>query len=150
MDFIKGVLPMKPNYKNLGFSNCMGNKLRMEVERQLNEDLTCYGITYDEYRYDWSESCIEGHRVAYLDGDVENFSGISVFNDNDEIVVDGWMEFIYEPHENIFIAYWEYLDKYQHGEEIEVKGNGGIPRHIFEKLPNNLKDKYKSKSVMLE
>ena len=33
-----------PDYKNLGFSETMGQKLREEVERQLIDDLRNYGI----------------------------------------------------------------------------------------------------------
>ncbi|WP_180349995.1 hypothetical protein [Bacillus sp. D386] len=50
---------MKPNYTDLGFADKMGPKLRMLVEKQLCDDLRFYGITANEFKFDWSESCIE-------------------------------------------------------------------------------------------
>ncbi|SFD72834.1 hypothetical protein SAMN05216378_1166 [Paenibacillus catalpae] len=107
---------MKPDSKNLSFADCMGEKLKSEVVRQLSEDLKFYGIIQSEYRFDWSDCCIEGHLTKYLDGAVENFSNIMVFNANDELIADGWMEFIHE--DDIFIAYWEFLDKFQGGQDM--------------------------------
>ncbi|OKP99310.1 hypothetical protein [Paenibacillus sp. P46E] len=132
---------MKPDYINLSFADCMGINLRAEVERQLSEDLKCYGIIQDEYKFDWSECCIEGHRTKYLDGAVENFSSIMVFNSNDELFADGWMEFIYE--DDVFIAYWEFLDKYEKDQEIRLKNECGIPLQIYEQIPEQFKEKYK-------
>jgi len=119
----------------------MGKKLKSEVERQLSEDLKFYGIIQNEYRFDWSDCCIEGHRTNYLNGAVENFSSIMVFNANDELVADGWMEFIHE--DDVFIAYWEFLDEYQDGQEIALKGECGIPLHIYNQLPDQFKLTYK-------
>lgn len=53
---------MKPNYEQLSFSDCMGPSLRH-----------------------WSECCIEGNRLKYLDGEVEDFSGIRLFDSQDRL-----------------------------------------------------------------
>lgn len=84
---------MAPDHSNFSFADCMGVQLKSEVER-----------------FDWSDCCIEGHRTKYLDGAVENFSNIMVINANEELVADGWMEFIHE--DGLFIAYWEFLNEY--------------------------------------
>ncbi|MEL6124670.1 MAG: hypothetical protein AAFR14_13225, partial [Bacteroidota bacterium] len=68
----------KPNFKDLGFADKMGSKLKSEVENQLIHDLKYFKITEDDLRFDWSESCIEGDATDFLDGSVENYSGISV------------------------------------------------------------------------
>lgn len=136
---------MKPNYNELGFSSMMGPELRIFVEQQLCNDLKVYGIIGNEFKFDWSESCIEGHDTAFLDGRVENFSGINVFNEEEEHIAEGWMEFIHEPTCNFFIAYWEFLRFFDSGKEVEIKGEVGIPIHIFKKIPENVRFKYKGK-----
>lgn len=45
-----------------------------------------YGINTSELKFHWSESCIEGHRVEYLEGALD----IKLFNEFDELVIDGW------------------------------------------------------------
>lgn len=126
---------MKPNYTALGFSNIMGNKLRNKVEEQLINDLMEYGIKENRFKFDWSESIIEGKRTAYLDGEVENFSGIKVYDANDEMVAEGWMEYLYDENESFFIAFWEFLSIYREGKENEIKKESGIPAHVLSKLP---------------
>lgn len=135
---------MKPNYTDHGYSIIMGPKLRMLVEQQLCDDLKVYGIAGNQFKFDWSESCIEGHETAYLDGRVENFSGINVFNEKDEHIAEGWMEFIHEPACDFFITYWEFLDFIDSGKEINIKDNVGIPYHIYHKIPENIRSNYKA------
>jgi hypothetical protein len=135
---------MEPNYNESGFSDSMGPKLKSLVEKQLVEDLTHYGIIENQYRFDWSESCIEGHDTEYLDGVVENFSGIKIFNQKDEYIAEGWMEYIHESNQNIFLVYWEFLNHYRSGKEIVIKESVGIPVHIYYKLPKNLQYKYQT------
>lgn len=122
----------------------MGPKLRMLVEQQLFDDLKVYGIKGNKYKFDWSESCIEGHDTTYLDGEVENFSGINVFNDKNEHIAEGWMEFIHEPTYNLFIVYWEFLRFYDEGKEIKIKDEVGIPEHIFNQIPVKVRFKHKN------
>lgn len=135
---------MKPNFIERGFSDCMGPNLRNKVEEQLSNDLMEYGLKEDGYKFDWSESCVEGKRTKYLDGEVENFSGIAVFNIKDVIVAGGWMQFIHDKNKNFFIAFWEYLEVFNDSEEVEVKKeNPGVPSHVLKKLPLTTRFKLK-------
>lgn len=124
-----------PNYGDLGHSDIMGPKLRALVELQLAQDLVNYGIRGMEYRYDWSESCIEGHRLQHLDGEIENFSGIGVFDAQDQLIAGGWMEFVHDKNLSFFLCYWEFVNTYQNGTVIGGKNRGGIPPHIWHQIP---------------
>ena len=134
-----------PDYKNLGFSETMGQKLREEVERQLIDDLRNYGIEKTNLRFDWSESCIEGKTANFLDGTVENFSGISVYDNQNSLVADGWMEFILE--NETFIVYWEFVTVWGDKNKLKEKTNAGIPSHIWTKIPNELRTLYQTKRM---
>src|SRR5687767_3178057 len=92
--------------QNLGHSNAMGPELRKSVERQLLEDLKHYKLDLPNLKFDWANSLVEGRSANYLDGMVENYSGILVLNENNQIVADGWMDFILEP--GFFLAYWDH------------------------------------------
>lgn len=105
----------KPNYTDLGLSSQMGPELRSLVERHLVEDLKFYGID-KELHFDWSDSCIEGHDTNYLDGSLENFSGIAVFDNHENSVADGWMEFIHEG--DFFLAYWNYVTTWESDKKL--------------------------------
>jgi hypothetical protein len=130
----------KPNYTDLGFSSPMGLNLRKLVESQLESDLKNYGIDKSNLKFDWSESCIEGHDTRFLDGSLENYSGISVYDKDDKIVADGWMEFIHEG--DYFITYWEFVKTFDNEKVIAQKKMTGIPDHIWEDLPNDIKPNY--------
>jgi hypothetical protein len=93
----------------------MGPELRSLVERHLVEDLKFYGID-KELHFDWSDSCIEGHDTNYLDGSLENFSGIAVFDNHENLVADGWMEFIHEG--DFFLAYWNYVTTWESDKKL--------------------------------
>lgn len=138
-----GGKKLKPNYNNLGFSQCMGKELREVVEGQLLNDLKIYGVDINNLKFDWSECCVEGYRIEYLDGEVENFSYIMLFNEYAELAVEGWMEFIYEEKCDLFIVYWNFLNIYQDGQAIVKKEHPGIPKHIYEILPQSIKEEYK-------
>jgi len=130
LGYISEVIYLKPNYKQLGFSDCMGPILRQEVEKQLLEDLKYYIKINTELKFDWSESCVEGTRIHYLDGEVEDFSSIRLFDLNDQIFVEGWMNFFYEKKFNLFLVYWDILDIHIGDKVREVKNNFGMPEHI--------------------
>lgn len=85
---------MPASFSTYGFANQMGPRLRQLVEEQLMKDLQHYGISSQKMRFDWSESCIEGHAANYLDGSLENFSSISLYDEHNNVIADGWMEFI--------------------------------------------------------
>lgn len=131
---------MTPNYSDLGLSIIMGEELRDLVEKQLKEDLKNYGVSNNQLKFDWSESCIEGHRTEYLDGSVENFSGIAVYDNDDKIVADGWMEFIHEP--NFFLAYWDCVTTWNGDKKINEK-EFGLPEHIWIQIPEGIRSRYK-------
>lgn len=133
---------MKPNYSNYGLSISMGKLLRKEVETQLMNDLTKYGIDNKRLIFDWSDSCIEGRCANYLDGSVDRFSGIKLFDTNDNLIVDGWMDFISEKSYDIFIVYWDFLSIYENEKRLKIKETPGIPSHIIEILPAKLKENF--------
>lgn len=138
---------MKPNYVDMGLSFPMGHELRKEVERQLLVDLLRYSVSHIIIKFDWSNSCIEGHAATYLDGHLQNYSGIELYDDNDVYIGDGWMEFILEKEEDLFIVYWEFLDMVDNGKEKSLKEKPGIPNHIFELLPQKHRSKYANEMV---
>lgn len=128
---------IKPDYVNLGLSIPMGPQLRALVEQHLLTDLAAYVILNQKLKFDWSDSCIEGRDSTYLDGSLENYSGILLFDEQDDLVVDGWMEFIHEG--DFFLVYWDYVTVWQNGEEIFDKPKPGIPDHIWAQLPDYVK-----------
>ncbi|MBY0098539.1 hypothetical protein [Mesobacillus maritimus] len=135
---------MKPNYTELGFADKMGPELKALVEKQLSNDLKVYGVTADLFHFDWADSCIEGHDTRLLDGEVENFSGIKVYNGHDNLIAEGWMEFIHEPSYDFFITYWEFLTLFEKKGETYIKETAGIPLHVFVIVPENIRENYKA------
>ena len=103
---------MKPNYTELVFSALMEPNLRNKIEEQLSEQLSNelmeYDLKEDKFKFDWSESVAEEKSSIYLDEEVDivSFSGINVFNVNDEFVAEGQVLFKYDMSEKFFIAYW--------------------------------------------
>ena len=132
----------KPNY---GHSEAMGPELRALVEKQLLADLKHYKIELPNLKFDWSNSLVEGHSANYLDGMVENYSGILVLNENNQIVADGWMDFIMEP--GFFLAYWAHITTREGKKKLAEKQMPGIPKHVWKQIPEELKAKYKGKRM---
>lgn len=130
---------------NLGHSEAMGPELRKLVESQLLEDLKHYKIDQPNLQFDWSNSLVEGHNVKYLDGLIENYSGILVLNENKQIVADGWMEFILEP--DFFLAYWDHITTRGGKKKLAEKQMPGIPKHVWKQIPEELKKKNKEKRM---
>lgn len=139
---------VKPDYNNFGLSYPMKERLRKEVERQLSDDIKHYGINNEILKYDWSESCIEGRCSKVFDSYIDNFSDIKVFNSMDEIIAEGWIDFIHEEQYDLLIVYWDQLNLYVNGKQKEVK-RFGIPDYIYQKLPDVLKKKYKNEVVTI-
>jgi hypothetical protein len=131
---------MKPNYNDLGLSTSMGPRLRALVETQLIKDLQHYGVENQSLKFDWSESCIEGHDTVYLDGSLENYSGISIFNHSDKLVADGWMEFIHRGQ--FFLAYWEFITIWGNDKKVFEKKSPGMPEHILKQIPDEIKTEH--------
>jgi hypothetical protein len=131
--------------RNLGHSDIMGPELRKLVEGQLLQELMHYKINKPNLKIDWSNSVVEGHSAAYLDGTVENYSGILVLDENNQIVADGWMEFILEP--DFFLAYWDHITTREGKKKLSEKQMPGIPKHVWKLIPEELREKYSQKRM---
>jgi len=132
---------MIPDYQNMGLSITMGPRLRKFIEDQLIEDMKYYNIVSGELRFDWSNSCIEGKDLTYLDGTLDRYSGIFIFDADDKPIADGWMDFKYIHETDQLIVYWLYLDVFINDKEIMAKKEKGMPNHIKERvkrLSNNI------------
>ena len=112
----------------------MGPQLRAFVEEQLLKDLLYYGVTLQDLKFDWSNSCIEGHDAAFLDGSFENFSEISLFDINDNPIAEGWMDFLEVELDPPLIIYWNFLDVIENGHLVSKKKSPGIPEHVWQRL----------------
>lgn len=134
-----------PDFGALGIADRMGAQLRALVESQLVADLHHYGVRADELRFDWSESCIEGHRTELLDGSVENFSSIAVYDASNNLIADGWMEFIHEG--DFFQAYWEFVRTWNGDQKLKEKKEVGIPAHIWKLIPESARSNYKAERL---
>ena len=112
------------------------------MEEQLLKDLLWYGVTKNNLRFDWSDSCIEGKDASYLDGALENYSGISIIDKQNKTVADGWMNFILA--DDYFLVFWDFLTSYHNGEQVHNKKSPGIPTHIWDKIPEDIRGLYKN------
>lgn len=138
---------LKPDYNNMGFAITLGPKLKEYVERELIRDLNEYNYYCNEYRFDWSESCVEGEDIAYLDGITDRFSGISIYDEDDKLKYTGWMDFIYVKETDNLIIYWLFLNAILEDKKVRIKNKVGIPKHIYERLSHRLKQELKSKVI---
>lgn len=129
----------KANYVEMGFGRSMGPMLKKLVEGQLTKDLEHYGVINPQLRFDWSESCIEGKCTKFLDGSIDRFSSIYVFDNSDKLIAYGWMEFIHEG--DFFWVYWDMVKIYRN-EKIIFDKKFGLPDHIWEKIPDEIKHNY--------
>ncbi|RSK49973.1 hypothetical protein [Hymenobacter rigui] len=131
-----------PNYADLGFSSPMSPTLRSLVEQQLLVDLAHYGVVREGLKFDWSESCIEGHLEEYLGSSLENYSGIAVYDADDKCVADGWMEFILAGE--FFLVFWDYLTIRKNGRQVFDKSQPGIPDHVWQQIPEDIRTSYRN------
>lgn len=134
----------RPNYQELGFSTSMGPQLRALVEKQLLADLKVYSVDSGDLKFDWSDSCIEGHDTSFLDGQVENFSGIAIYESN-QLIAEGWMDFVHEGP--FFLAYWDYVTIWKNGKKVFDKRKLGIPSHVWEQIPDDIKWNYEKERL---
>lgn len=122
--------------ENFGFSDCMGPELRSFVEKQLLIDLNQYvplaiRFSLEDIHFDWSDICVEGRRMRWLDGEIENFSGITIFDGFQDFLAEGWMEFI-ETEDKLEVFWW-FLDFSEtHG--FHDKTSNRVPKHVWERL----------------
>ncbi len=135
----KPTMTQKPNYTDLGWATSMGPKLRQLVEQQLLADLSVYNVDITNLKFDWSGSCVEGKCTNYLDGSVDRFSGIAVFDGNDKLIAEGWMEFIHEG--DFFIAYWDDVTIIE-VDKVVFDKRGGIPNHVWSQIPVDVQPNY--------
>lgn len=126
--------------KNLGFSDCMGPQLRDFVERQLLGDLCNYILpetraSLANLHLDWTDSCVEGHRTSWLDGEIENFSGIAIFDQDQNLIAEGWMDFI-ETDTGLEVFWWSL-----HGPALKSRSEdvNKVPRHIWDRLSDEVR-----------
>lgn len=138
----------KPNYKDLGASEIMGPTLRQFVEKQLIDDLTNYKVFNRDLKFDWSQSCGEGHSTNYLDGHLENFSYVCVFDNSDWLIAEGWIDFIDnffdDLNEKKVIVFWDFVTTFNGKAKVVGKTEPGIPEHIWTTLNASFKDIYKA------
>lgn len=122
---------IKPNYNEYGLSSSMSIELRKIVESQLIEDLGFYGINAVDVRFDWSNSCIEGHDGKYFESYLENYSGILVFDKKDNLLAEGWMDFVDSPK---LLVFWDFITTWRGSKILKEKSTTGIPKHILLKV----------------
>lgn len=125
----------------------MGAKLRHLVEEQLTQDLKNYKVDQDQVKFDWSESCIEGHDLKLLDGTVENFSSISVYDQQDELIAEGWMDFVNGG--DFFLAFWDSVTTWDGNKKLSEKKEFGIPKHVWKQIPDDLKPTWKTERIKI-
>lgn len=114
--------------RDMGDAGCLGPRLRLEVERQLFDDLRFYGIPTDGLSIDWSETCPEGRRVHFLDGELENWSDVGVTDAGGALVAGGWIDFV--EHGQNLIVYWDSLSRWVDGRRTDLKKEFGLPAHV--------------------
>ena len=139
-----------PDYTDLGHSDKMGPQLRHLVEQQLLADLRCYGIERSGTRFDWSDSCVEGHDGYFLDGKLENYSSISVLDENNECIAVGWMDFLLA--DDFLLVYWDFLSGYSletyEGPSFKtLKSKPGTPPHVWQQIPLELRPLFASNQM---
>jgi hypothetical protein len=125
---------------HLGLTARMGPRLQAVVERQLLDDLAHYGVSRAGLSIDWSRTCGEGHCTRHLDGNLEELSGVRAFAPGDELVAEGWMDFVHGGDHFPLFVFWLFLSVAVNGEMARVKGDVAIPAHLWERLPKPSKD----------
>src|SRR5262245_34803106 len=87
----------------------MGAALRLEVERQLLNDLAPYGLGSPVFAIDWSDAVQEGHCTTVSGSMLESLSGIRVVNVQGQLEAEGWMDFIHGGEPNPLFVFWLFL-----------------------------------------
>ncbi|WP_321830145.1 hypothetical protein [Thalassovita sp.] len=124
-----------------GSSDCMGPKLRAFVEEKLIADLNQYLPEQQTYQrsdiqFDWSARCVEGHRMRWLDGEIENFSGIAILHKDSGLIAEGWMEFI-EAEDGLEVFWWFLTGVDQTG--FTGKDTNTVPSHVWNRLSTEVR-----------
>jgi hypothetical protein len=118
----------------------MGPKLQSIVEAHLTSDLRNYRVKADDLQFDWSQSYGGGRSYSYLDGKVENFNRVIVFDKDNNLIADGCMDFI--ANRFFFLAYWDLVTTWNDGNIMKEKKEQGIPMSVWRQLPEALMAKH--------
>src|SRR3954466_12148779 len=94
---------------HLGETARMGPDVTAEVERQLLADLAHYGVSQSDLKIAWSDACGEGHCTRYLDGNLEELSGLGVVAPGNETVAEGWLDFVHGGDGFPLFVFWLFL-----------------------------------------
>jgi len=62
---------------------------------------------------------------------LENYSGILVFDAQDNLIADGWMDFI--DCDNLF-AYWDIVTCWEGTNKLNEKLEFGTPKHVLDRI----------------
>jgi hypothetical protein len=130
----------KPDYAVSDSCMMMPPELKQLIEKQLLADLAFYINDVTDVKFDWSECVAEGHCAEYLNPAIEDFSDIYIYDSNENLVAKGWMDFIAKHDDEFFIAYWKSIKIYDANRKIENKSEAVIPIHIWEILPEHIKE----------
>jgi hypothetical protein len=131
--------------RTYGAASLMSPGLRDQIEKKLLLELPYYKIDNAVLKFDWAGSVNEGHQVSHPEGIAASFSGILVLDENNQIVADGWMEFILEA--DLFLPYWEHITTREGKKKLSEKQMPGIPKHVWKQLPLELREKYSEKRL---
>ena len=131
--------------KAFGSSYIMSPELRQLVEKQLLAELPHYKLEKQNLKFDWSNSTNESHQMQHPAGIIASFAGILILDENNQMVADGWMEFMLEP--DFFLAYWDHITTREGKKKLAEKQIPGIPKHVWKQIPEEFKGKYKDKRM---
>lgn len=119
-----------------------GATLMAAVETQLRDDLRHYRVDPDGLTIHWAEALGEGHDTWVLGGYLEKVSGLTVLDREGKTVAKGWMDFIHGGGEkDSFFVFWLYLSVRTGDGFIPVKQESTIPAHVWERLPEETKER---------
>jgi hypothetical protein len=152
--FHRNLTPVRITYKMenttsdkaiYGAAAIMPPELRTQIETQLLAELPYYKLEKQNLRLDWSGSVNEGHQMKHPDGIIVSLSGILVLDEANNIVADGWMDFILEP--DLFLPYWDHITTREGKKKLGEKQMPGIPKHVWKQIPIELREKYSGKKL---
>jgi len=137
---------MNNSNNEMGMAQVMGTQLLQQVAKQLLDDLGNYGIISTEnFSISWAESEGEGNWAKYLDGEIENFSYLTILDANAQAIGQGSMDFILLEEEAFLLVYWNSL--YFIHPEFQGKTTPGIPDHIWKQIPATYKGIYEADRI---
>lgn len=118
----------------------MTTKLRAEMERQLLECASYYGITGDDLRIDWSEAVPENHAMFLWDDWIEDESEIGIVTAQGERIAGGWTKWFYGYPDSLSV-WWYLLYARTDGKPKQIV-HDGLPLYQWERMPEDTKSLY--------